>query len=82
EQVHQLRVERHGHLVVDVQADADLQLAMQLRDADGSGMLTQDYTGRSASRRVEQPDLAPGLYEVRVYRHTGEGQYVITPILR
>lgn len=82
ERVHALQVERHGHLIVDVQADGDLQLAAQLRDFQGGSVLNQDYTGRKANRRVEQADLAPGVYEVRVYRHTGEGAYEIRPRLQ
>ncbi|AHK80596.1 hypothetical protein M911_03995 [Ectothiorhodospira haloalkaliphila] len=82
EQAHELRVEGHGHLTVEVQADGDLQLALQLRHAEGADVLTQDRHGRRDSRRVEQPDLAPGLYEVRVLRQSGEGDYVLTPQLR
>ncbi|ANB02546.1 hypothetical protein [Ectothiorhodospira sp. BSL-9] len=82
EQVHELRVEQHGHLTVEVQADGDLQMGLQLRHAEGAGLLSQDRAGRRDSRRVEQPDLAPGLYEVRVQRQSGEGHYVLTPHLR
>lgn len=72
-----ISVPQHGSLRVDADADEGLTVRLQLQDADGRQLIS-DWQGSSATRSVEQADLAPGTYVARVHRAGGEGGYRLT----
>ncbi|TVR98139.1 MAG: hypothetical protein EA418_01920 [Wenzhouxiangellaceae bacterium] len=73
------QISQPGRVHVAVYAEDSLNIGLQLYDADGQ--LLRGTSGGASSRTVERDDLAPGTYYARVQRSSGQGGYVITPLL-
>ena len=72
--------DQFGALKIDLNAEDTLQVRLDLYDASRRH-LGGDFKGRESERRLEQADVAPGEYYVRVKRLAGQGGYTLTPTL-
>ncbi len=69
---------QQGTVSVSANAEASLRINLRLHDADGR-QLRSSWGGHTSSRSVEQSELPPGTYYIRVNRASGQGGYSLRP---